>query len=138
MIELTGSIVIPDDYMHRLLVHEGCHVARAVIAIGAFAYEAPHGLEWQQLMVGAGEKPNAKCDDPRILAQGKRGQQIPAVQLARHEVAIGDRVSFDGGKRGRIVGIVRAKAERTVTVRDDVNQGMWRVGYPLLVKESKP
>jgi hypothetical protein len=137
MIELTGTIEIPDDYMHRLLVHEGCHVARCVIAEGAFAYEPPHGRMWQWLMIGAGERPEATCIDPRIIAQGAQRRGLPEVQVARHEVQLGDRVSFAAGKRGRIVGVVLAKADRTVTVRDDAGS-KWRASYALLTKEPTP
>jgi hypothetical protein len=137
-IELTAAYEIPESYMHRLLVHESCHVARSVLEPGGFNYEAPHGPAWQQLMIGAGEIPNATCVDPEIAAQFRKAKGHPEVPVDRTEIRIGSRVSFLAGKRkGRIVGTVTERAERTVTVRDD-NNGRWRVGYTLLTKEPSP
>ena len=140
-IELTGAVDIPGDYMHRLLVHEGCHVARCVLAGGGFAYEQPHGPFWQELMIGAGEKPEAHCIDPRILAQSSElrakrlGIEKPPTQLGPGDIRIGDRVSFATRKHGRIVGVVRSKTDRAVIIRDNKGDG-WRASYGVLTKES--
>ncbi len=139
-IELTAAYQIPEGYMHRLLVHEGCHVARAVIEPVRFNYENPHGLEWKQLMVGAGQTPEATCIDPELnkialeKARERRGHPAPADVLDRSQVNVGDRISFMGPrKQGRVAGVVTQKTEKAAMIRDD-NGGSWRVGYALLVK----
>lgn len=141
VIELTGTVEIPADYMHRLLVHEGCHVAHCVLAGGGFAYEQPHGSRWQELMIGAGEKPEAQCIDPRILAQSaelrarRLGIERPASQLGPADVRLGDSVSFQTKKHGKIVGRVEQKSDRAVVLRD-ANGDRWRATYGLLTKEQ--
>lgn len=143
VIELTGTVDIPADYMHRLLVHEGCHVAHCVLAGGGFAYEQPHGSRWQELMVGAGEKPEAHCIDPRILSQSaelrakRLGHERPAEQLGVADVRLGDYVSFQTRKHGKVVGRVESKTERAVVIRD-AKGDRWRASYGLLTKEQGP
>lgn len=135
-IELTAAYEIPPGYMHRILVHEGCHVARAVIAKTEFNREDPHGPNWRALMVMAGEEPRATCIDPDLAAQHRARAGHPEVALDRSEVNVGDRVSFIAGKkRGRIAGVVAQKTEKTAHVKDD-SGGRWRVGYGLLTKET--
>jgi SprT-like family len=143
VIELTGTVEIPADYMQRLLVHEGCHVAHCVLAGGGFAYDPPHGQLWQMLMVGAGEKPEAHCIDPRILMQSaelrakRLGIERPATQLGPGDLRLGDTVSFQTKKHGRIVGRVESKTDRAVVLRD-ANGDRWRASYGLLTKEQAP
>jgi hypothetical protein len=135
-IELTAAYEIPEGYIHRLLVHEGCHVARAVIEPVGFNYENPHGPAWRALMVMAGEEPHATCADPQIDAQVRKRIGHPEVALDRSQVSVGDRVSFIGGKkRGRVVGAVVQKTEKGAMIRSD-DGGSWRVGYSLLIKEQ--
>lgn len=143
VIELTGTVDIPHDYMQRLLVHEGCHVAHCVLAGGAFAYEQPHGSRWQELMIGAGEKPEAHCIDPRILAQSaelraqRLGIERPTSQLGPTDVKLGESVSFQTKKHGKVVGAVISKTDRAVIIRD-ANGDRWRASYGLLTKEPAP
>jgi hypothetical protein len=136
-IELTAAYQIPEDYIHRLLVHEGCHVARAVIEPVRFNYEDPHGPEWRALMVMAGEEPRATCIDPQIEAQRRKRIGHPEIgAMTREGVNVGDRISFIAGKkRGRLAGVVVQKTEKGAMIRDD-SGGSWRVGYGLLTKET--
>lgn len=135
-IELTAAYDIPPGYMHRLLVHEGCHVARAIIAKTEFNREDPHGPNWRALMVMAGEEPRATCIDPELTAQQRARAGHPEVALDRSQVNVGDRVSFIAGKRrGRIAGAVVQKTEKGAMIKDD-SGGSWRVGYGLLTKET--
>jgi predicted SprT family Zn-dependent metalloprotease len=135
-IELTAAYDIPPGYMHRILVHEGCHVARAVIAKKEFNREDPHGPDWRALMVMAGEEPRATCIDPELAAQQRARAGHPEVALDRSEVNVGDRISFIAGKRrGRIAGVVVQKTEKGAMIKDD-SGGSWRVGYGLLTKET--
>lgn len=140
-IELTGKIDIPEYYIHRLLVHEGCHVARCVLGGERFAREAPHGPLWKELMVLAGEEPRAQCVDPRILTQSaelrakRLGIETPAVRLGVTDIHIGDRVSFSTKKHGKVIGTVQSKTGKAVVVRDDRGD-RWRASYGLLTKEA--
>jgi hypothetical protein len=136
-IELTAAYEIPESYMHRLLVHEGCHVARSVIEPARFNYENPHGMNWSALMVAAGEEARATCIDPQIEAQRRKRIGHPEIgAMAREGVNVGDRVSFIAGKkRGRVVAQVIQKTEKGAIVRNDDGE-RWRVGYGLLTKET--
>jgi len=136
-IELTAAYEIPAGYMHRLLVHEGCHVARAIIAKAEFNREDPHGPGWRALMVMAGEEPRATCIDPELEAQRRKRIGHPEVgAMTREGVNVGDRVSFIAGKRrGRIAGTVVQKTEKGAMIKDD-SGGTWRAGYGLLTKET--
>jgi predicted SprT family Zn-dependent metalloprotease len=136
-IELTAAYEIPEDYIHRLLVHEGCHVARSVIEPVRFNYENPHGPGWQMLMVEAGEEPQATCIDPEIEAQRRKRIGHPEIgAMTRESVNVGDRISFIAGKRrGRIAGVVVRKTDKGAMIKDD-SGGSWRVGYGLLTKET--
>jgi hypothetical protein len=135
-IELTAAYEIPESYLPRLLVHEACHVARAVINPVGFRREDPHGPAWQALMVAAGEEPRAKCIDPEIAAQARKRAGHPEGALDQSQVNVGDRVSFIGGKkRGRITGAVVQKTAKGAMIKDD-SGGSWRVGYGLLIKEQ--
>jgi hypothetical protein len=137
-IEITSAYEVPEDYMLPLLVHEGCHVARCVLAPDTFRNENPHGPSWSSLMVMAGQEPRAQCIDPAIDAQVRKRKGHPEVALGRADFAVGDRVSFNAGrKRGKIFGKVTSREERTATIVDD-NRGSWRVGYGLLTKEASP
>lgn len=162
VIELTGSVDIPSDYMHNLLIHEGCHVAHCVLAQGGFAFEQPHGSRWQELMIGAGAKPEAKCSDPRLLNTEKMKERYdrsrlrrggPAVALKPEDVQVGDYVSFEvPGKtfgmpdpRVRVSARVIAKEPHQAFVEHVTEDGQftrrhmrWRVGYGLLTKETAP
>lgn len=145
IIELTGSIDIPADYMHGLLVHEGCHVAHCVLAGGAFAYEEAHGSRWKELMRGAGEKGEARCSDPRLVnvehakavadrSRMRRGG--PAVAMSPDDVTVGDTVSFSV-KGERVLARVVEKVKLGVVVQSVESKHVkWRVGYGLLTKEQ--
>lgn len=139
VIELTGQVDIPPDYLHELLVHEGCHVACAVISPGTFAYESPHGWRWGDLMTGAGQKPAAFCADPRILQQRAEPHRLkrggPQVALTAADIAVGDTVSFEF-KKQRLKARVIGKAEKAATVElVESKHAKFRVGYGLLTKE---
>lgn len=142
VIELTGTIDIPQDYLPQLLIHEGCHVACAVISPATFAYESPHGWRWADLMTGAGQKPAAMCADPRILDQRAEPRRLkrggPTVALREQDVSVGDRVSFEF-KRERLIARVVAKTPTTATVElVESRHAKFRVGYGLLTKEPAP
>jgi len=149
VIELTGSVDIPADYMHGLLVHEGCHVAHCIIAGPRFAYEQSHGRQWQGLMVAAGAKPEAKCYDPRLLNMEKEAARFektrlrkggPAVRLHEKDFAVGDIVSFihkDGKYVSRI--IAKEPEQAYVVVLNENNTPSHvkaKIGYGLLTKEQ--
>ncbi len=133
VIELTGSVDIPGDYMPGLLVHEGCHVAHCVLAGGAFAYEEAHGSRWRELMIGAGMPGEARCSDPRLLGNERVRKGGPEVALTSTELQLGEVVSFMA-KRQKIVAKIIQKTERGAIVQNE--QGRWRVSYGLIRKET--
>lgn len=151
VIELTGSMDIPADYMHGLLVHEGCHVAHSVLAGPRFAYEPGHGPRWKALMVAAGERPEAKCSDPRLqniekeqaLYEKRRMRRGgPAVRLHAADFEPGDKVSFVH-KGNKILARVIAKQPEQALVELVGDDGTYSsrhvratVGYGLLSKEQ--
>lgn len=141
VIELTGSTDIPSDYMHRLLIHEGCHVAHAVITQGRFSYEPAHGTRWQQLMIGAGVTAEARCSDPRLNEDERLRKGGPAVALTIADIKLGDTVSFIARTRKgmppeKIVARVVQKTDKGAIVQNE--RGKWRVSYGILSKEPSP
>ena len=151
-LELSGKLVIPDDYMHGLLVHEMCHAVRAVVS-DDYLTEAGHGAPWKQLMVASGELPNATCADPRMFKQtmqireermarkeGRAARRVsdPPPMLSRSDFRLGETVAFYGRLRGtkgeeRQVGVITKKNPKTAGVMV-VGVGRWNVPYAGLEK----